>query len=127
MVNASPIGDLSVFFLGLGAEAGIRSSGGNGSGLRHVALKDFFLSYKTLDLKPGEGLEYIEFDLPGGDASVNFEKVCRRTHLDIASVNSAVKIIAEKQGESLFIREIDLSAGGVAPVPLVLGQNGELL
>jgi xanthine dehydrogenase small subunit len=122
LVNASPIGDLSVFFLSLGAEAGIRSVGGD---RRRAPLRNFFIRYKTLDLQPGEELEYVEFALPAGNALVNFEKVSRRRHLDIASVNSAVKITTEQQGNSLLITEIGLSAGGVAPVPLFLAETAE--
>ena len=119
MVNASPIGDLSVFFLALGAEAGIRSGGG----IRQIPLQNFFVSYKKLDLQPGENLEYIDFAVPGFSTGVNFEKVSRRTHLDIASVNSAVRIRTEQHGGSRIVRELGLSAGGVAPVPFFLEET----
>ncbi|MEK7256185.1 MAG: (2Fe-2S)-binding protein, partial [Bacteroidota bacterium] len=46
----------------------------------------------------------------------NFEKVSKRTHLDIASVNSAC--LLEMEGEK--IRQAHISAGGVSPIPLYL-------
>ena len=122
VVNASPIGDLSVFFLCLGAEAGMRSAGGE---RRRTPLRNFFVGYKKLDLQPGEELEYVEFALPAGNTRVNFEKVSRRRHLDIASVNSAVKITTEERGGLPVITEIGLAAGGVAPVPLFLAETAE--
>ena len=46
----------------------------------------------------------------------NFEKVCKRTYLDIASVNSAIKISIEDGG----IKEAHVSIGGVAAIPTYL-------
>ncbi|WP_196890636.1 FAD binding domain-containing protein [Aureivirga marina] len=109
-VNASPIGDLSVFFLALNAVLHIKNPHGN---LREVHLKDFYKGYKTYDLKENEIIETVSFKILEKNASFNFEKVSKRTHLDIASVNSAMQIeIIENQ-----ITNIHLSIGGVAPIP----------
>jgi xanthine dehydrogenase small subunit len=58
-----------------------------------------------------------------GDAGFHFEKVGRRQHLDIASVNTAafLRLAAGR------ILEARLSAGGVAPVPLLLRRTSEYL
>ncbi len=111
LVNASPIGDLSVIFLALGAEVTIEGPGGS----RSLALRELFRGYKDLDLGNGEVVESLTVGRdPAGRFS--FEKVSRRAHLDIASVNTA----AWFETDGAIIGCARLSAGGVAPVPLFL-------
>jgi xanthine dehydrogenase small subunit len=112
IVNASPIGDLSIIFLALDAKLSIRGH----DGIRRVALRDFFKGYKVLDLHPGELLESLEYTLPTPETRINFEKVSMRKHLDIASVNSA----AAFRMDGNTIADASFSAGGVAPIPLFL-------
>jgi xanthine dehydrogenase small subunit len=115
LVNASPIGDLTVFLLALDSRIVLNDQGRQ----RTLPLKDFYKSYKELDKSPSEILETVFFDLPDQEAYVNFEKVCKRTHLDIASVNSAMQLeVADG-----VISRAGLSAGGVAPIPLFLDQT----
>ncbi len=57
-VNASPIGDLSIFFLALDAELILSKAG------RKVKLKDFFLDYKKIDLQENELIEAIVVPTP---------------------------------------------------------------
>lgn len=114
-VNASPIGDLTAFFLALGSTLSLRSSEGT---LREVALDRFFEGYKQIDKRPDEVIVSVRFPLPGPATHFGFEKVSKRTMLDIASVNSAARI--ETEGDR--IQTARLSAGGVAPVPLFLRE-----
>jgi len=114
IVNASPIGDLSILLLALGAR--LEMDGPDGR--RELALADFHSGYKTYDLREGELITAVRFELPVSGARFNFEKVSRREHLDIASVNTAM-LVAEEGG---VIVEARLSAGGVAPVPLLLRE-----
>ena len=86
-------------------------------------MKDLFKGYKQLDIAPHEILESIYFELPRKHACFNFEKVSKRTYLDIASVNSAMYINVD-QGE---IQQIHLSAGGVSPIALYLTKTVEYL
>ena len=53
----------------------------------------------------------------------NFEKVCKRTYLDIASVNTGIslKVVGN------LIETAHVSAGGVAPIPLYLRKTSEFL
>ena len=92
LVNASPIGDMTIFFLALNSDITILTPDDKE---RTIALKDFYQSYKTYDLKDDELLKEIHFKLPIKQSYFNFEKVCKRTHLDIASVNSAIHISIE--------------------------------
>ena len=113
LVNASPIGDMTIFFLALNAEIVLS----NGNSNRTIFLKDFYKGYKQLDKNEGEFIEKIIFAKPSNDSVFNFEKVCKRTWLDIASVNSACLMQIGKDGT---INDIHLSAGGIAPFPKYL-------
>jgi xanthine dehydrogenase small subunit len=112
LVNASPIGDMSIFFLALDASLQLKS----GSAKRVVKLKEFYIAYKQTGLQPGELISEIIFEAPAQNG-FSFEKVSKRTHLDIASVNSACSLSKESDGT---IRSIHVSAGGVAPFPRYL-------
>jgi xanthine dehydrogenase small subunit len=118
-VNASPIGDLSIFFLALDARLLLS----NGASSRELPLRELYRGYKLLNKSPEEFIELISFDLPGNDTFFHFEKVSKRTCLDIASVNTALKIVME--GDT--IREGCLSAGGVGPVPAYLARASAVM
>jgi len=111
-VNASPIGDLSIFFLAMDARLMLT----DGRSTRHLPLREFFLGYKVLDKRPGEWIGQIIFDLPDTDERCHFEKVSKRTNLDIASVNTAIRI--RMKGDRIM--DAHLAAGGVGPVPAYL-------
>jgi xanthine dehydrogenase small subunit len=115
LINASPIGDLAVFFLALDTQLILLS----GSQLRTVPLQQFFQGYKQIDLKPGERLLEVRFEIPAQVGRFSYEKVSKRMYLDIASVNSAM-LIQEQAGK---ISKVHLSAGGVAPFPLYLAKT----
>jgi xanthine dehydrogenase small subunit len=114
-VNASPIGDLTCFFIALGSRITLRK----GESTRTILLKDFYKGYKILDKGSDEHIAWIEFDAPGPKAKFNFEKVSKRTYLDIASVNSSIQIELDNN----IISSVYLSAGGVAPTPLYLSKT----
>ncbi len=112
LVNASPIGDMSIFFLALDSELLLNKNGVT----RIIKLKDFYTGYKQIDKAADEIIEKIIFTPPQND-HFNFEKVSKRTHLDIASVNTACQINVNDDG---MIEKIHLSAGGIAPFPKYL-------
>jgi len=118
-VNASPIGDMSAFFLVLDTTLLIA----DGDNSRKVALKDFFLDYKKMDLNDGESIAKLWFKLPTENSLFNFEKVSKRKHLDIATVNTAMHIEVNDN----LISNIDLSVGGVAAIPKYLTNTCEFL
>jgi xanthine dehydrogenase small subunit len=112
LVNASPIGDMSIFFLALDSELVLNNNGT----IRNVKLTNFYKSYKQIDKDADEIIEKIVFT-PSQKSNFSFEKVSKRMHLDIASVNSACQIQTSDEG---VIEDIHLSAGGVAPIPKYL-------
>jgi len=119
IVNASPIADLVIFFLALDAEVHLESKT---DAKRNVPLRKFYTGYKQLVMKPDEIITHISFRLPE-KAAFNFEKVSKRQHLDIASVNSAMML----QVENDIIREVHVSAGGVFAWPFYAEKTVEFL
>lgn len=118
-VNASPIGDLSVLFLALNAKINVKGKRLS----RSILLRDFFLDYKITNLKKGEFLESVSIPSFKNDYKINFEKVSKRTHLDIASVNSAISI---KLIDGV-VAECAVAAGGVSPIPKFLHETSTFL
>lgn len=118
-INASPIGDFTIFFLALDAQLTLN----DGTNKRILPLRKLYRGYKALDKKPEEYIEEIRFALPVGQTLFHFEKVSKRTHLDIASVNTAIFL----QMAGNIIREAGISAGGVGPVPLYLEKTSSFL
>ena len=119
-VNASPIGDLTVFFLALDTTLTLS----DGTRRRNLPLRDFYKGYKSLAKTPDEFIEKISFPIPRQNELFNFEKVSKRTHLDIASVNTAIWLNMSTEGT---IIEGQLSAGGVGPIPAWLKGASSLL
>lgn len=119
IVNASPIGDLSVMLLALNAQVTSIYDGKT----HQQPLNELFAGYKQLNLKAGEVIQYITFELPKNSTHFSFEKVSKRKYLDIASVNSAMLI----EIENGKIKKCRLSAGGVAPIPLYLHKTSKYL
>lgn len=115
IINASPIGDMTIFLLAQDAVLVLKE----GRRRRTVPMREFYLGYKTLAKEPQEVLAEIIFPEPTSATRINFEKVSKRKYLDIASVNSAIRIVAPDG----VIEEVHLSLGGVAPVPLYLRET----
>ena len=147
-VNASPIGDMTVWFLALNTDIVLDNG-------REMPLRKFFIDYKSIAKTEHEFITTIRFRKPGNDFYFNFEKVCKRTYLDIATVNTAILLRCESvpgpgwvppvlrgelpssshnEGRGDFLPSIDylitdahLAAGGVAPVPLYLKETSSFL
>ena len=119
-INGSPIGDLTIMFLALGASVTLLDAAGT---TRELALPDLYLGYKKLAKAADEQVTEISFPAPLAGDFFHFEKVSKRTHLDIASVNSAAWLRIEND----IIQQARVSAGGVGPVPLLLARTSAFL
>lgn len=154
-VNASPIGDMTVWFLALDADIELGTAESVSSlhsvssphiskgSTRTVKLRDLYLGYKQLAKLPEEFITAIRFKKPTGDFRFNFEKVSKRTYLDIATVNTAISLhfrnpqvskgssVTEGAHTSLrasdTIADAHVAAGGVAPIPLYLKETSSFL
>jgi xanthine dehydrogenase small subunit len=118
-INASPIGDFTIFFLALNAIVVLS----DGTTTKELPLRKLYKGYKTLDKKTEEFIERIYFELPVTNTLFNFEKVSKRTHLDIASVNSAISITVNAD----VITDASIAAGGVGPIPTFLEKTSSYL
>ena len=119
-INASPIGDFTIFFLALDATLVLS----DGEHTRELPLRQLYKGYKQLAKTPEEYITQLWFEWPETAQHLfRFEKVSKRTHLDIASVNTALHIRME--GE--VMAEVRLSAGGVGPVPMLLERTAAFL
>jgi xanthine dehydrogenase small subunit len=116
-VNASPIGDFTIFFLALDAQIVLN----DGNTRREIPLRNFYKAYKKLDKKEEEFIEKVWFAIPAKTSRFSFEKVSKRTNLDIASINSAILLDIEND----TIKKAGISAGGVGPVPMYLAKASE--
>lgn len=119
IVNGAPIGDLTVSFMAAKAKLLIANKGNK----REVELKDFYKGYKKADLQPGDLVEAILLPLPDKHTKFNFEKVSKRTYLDIAVVNSALRL----QIENGVITEASYAVGGVGPTVLFMRKTCDYL
>ena len=124
IVNASPVGDLTAILLGLGARLRITRLGGAPGG-RVVALDRFFLGYKKVDLAADELVAAVLVTPLAENERFNFEKLSKRESLDIAAVNTAIRLGLSADGSSIAAAR--LSAGGVAALPRLLGRTGAFL
>jgi xanthine dehydrogenase small subunit len=142
--NASPVADMTSMLIALGAAVRLRGAAGD----RELPLEKLFLGYKKLDLRgaatqgaapdPGKspapggapGREFIAaFLIPAGRpvGLFNFEKASKRERLDIAAVNTAAAFEAVDSPDGKRITRARISAGGVAPVPLLLERASAFL
>lgn len=116
VANASPIADTPPFLLA--AETKISCLGPRGE--RKVALDKFYLGYKKIDLKQGEIVASLEFDIPGTEERLSLKKVSQRKDLDISSVNMALRLSWAKDKS---VERARVAFGGVAAVPLRLKKT----
>lgn len=120
IANGSPIGDFTIILLALKAQITLTNKENES---RQMPLKDFYLSYKVLNKTQDEIITEITFEVPDANSHFNFEKVCKRQNLDIASVNTAFSITAVNG----IIQEAHGAMGGVGPIPKYLFKTSEFL
>ena len=82
VINATPIGDLTIILLALDAILILKNDGKS----RSVPMMSFYTGYKQLDKIPSEVLVDILIPESSADNKINFEKVSKRKYLDIATV-----------------------------------------
>ena len=120
IANGSPIGDFTIILLAMKAKLTLTNKAKES---RQLMLKDFYLGYKQLDKTADEIITKISFELPVNGTQFNFEKVCKRQYLDIASVNTAISIT--NNGNTII--EAHTSIGGVGPIPTYLAKTNAFL
>jgi xanthine dehydrogenase small subunit len=119
IANASPIADTLPFLYVTGAMLDLTGL----SGTRTLPIKDFYLGYKKLDLRPDEIITRISIPLPSDAETLRLYKVSKRSHLDISSFTAAM-LMRRTDGR---IDSMRIAYGGVAPVVLRLSKTEEFL
>jgi xanthine dehydrogenase small subunit len=119
IANGSPIGDLSVILLALDAVLVLSLRGAK----REMPLRDFFQGYKKVGKDPEELIESIHFAVPGADTRFSFEKISKREHLDMATVNSALKVVLADG----LVTKASFAVGGLGPTLRFLDRTCECL
>jgi xanthine dehydrogenase small subunit len=119
IANGSPIGDLCVMLLALDAALILRHKGKT----RKLKLADFFIGYKKVNKHPEEFIEWIYFDLPDEKTHFSFEKISKRGHLDMATVNSAMCVVLAGN----IVKRAAFAVGGLGPTIRKLTGTGEYL
>lgn len=120
IANASPVADLAVLLLALDASLVIKGEAGE----RTQALSTFYTGYHRTALAHDELITRIHIPRNTNGARLHVEKVAKREHDDIASVNSAFCVLPGPAGR---FGQIRFSAGGVAPCPLLLSRTADVL
>jgi len=119
IANASPIADTLPFLFVTNASLELTGL----SGTRTVAISDFYLGYKKLDLQPDELITRIIIPLPSKDETLRLYKISKRSHLDISSFTAAM-LMRRSDGH---VDSIRIAYGGVAPVVLRLPKTEQFL
>lgn len=129
LVTASPISDMNPMLAALGAKlvlssfVGGEAGGGSPSEVsrRKVPVSEFFLKYRTVDLKPYELVESIE--IPLLQTSLEFVapfKQARRREDDISIVTSGMRLlIAPAEDGGYIIKDASMAFGGMAPTTVM--------
>lgn len=119
IANASPIADTLPFLFVTHATLELTGP----SGARTIGIKDFYVGYKKLDLRPGEIITRILIPLPKSGETLRLYKVSKRSHLDISSFTAAM-LMRRNDGK---IDSMRIAYGGVGPVVLRLPRTEEFL
>jgi len=105
LAHADPTSELGACALVLGAEVVVQGPRGS----RTIPAHEFFVSYLTTSIAPGEVVTDIRVPLKGRHEGWGFSEMVRRT-ADLAIVAAAAKVVLEEDGTA---RHVALSFAGV--------------
>lgn len=130
LVTASPISDMNPMLACLGAKLILSSLEKDGSTItrRAVPVSDFFLKYRTVDLKPTELVERIEVPIVNSLLEyVKPFKQARRREDDISIVTSGMRMRLAVRDGKYVIDDISIAFGGMAPTTIMSVKTMEAL
>jgi xanthine dehydrogenase/oxidase len=129
LVTASPISDMNPMLAANGATLVLTSiSDGESIQRRTIMVSEFFLKYRTVDLKPNEIVERVEIPLvaPVLEYYKPF-KQARRREDDISIVTASMRIKLQVQDGTYKIEAAALAFGGMAPTTVMASQTAASL
>jgi xanthine dehydrogenase small subunit len=109
VANGSPIGDTPPMLIALGATLHLR----HGSGIRKLAVEDFFVAYGKQDRKPGELVWRLDIPKLRRNEAFRSYKISKRFDQDISAVMGAFKFILDGRR----VASARLAYGGMAATP----------
>ncbi len=139
LATASPISDMNPMLACMNASltiASISEDIGDSIDLastyftskREVPVSDFFVAYRTVDLKPYELVETINIPKPQSVFEYVFPfKQARRREDDISIVTSGMRIVVKPEAESFIIQDVSIAFGGMAPRTVMAKDTAEYL
>lgn len=126
IVTASPISDMNPMLVAMNASLVISCIGNENITIsrRKVSVKDFFLGYRKVDLKPTEMVERVEIPI----LQEQFEylhafKQARRREDDISVVTSGMRLRLAVRDDKFVVDEVVISFGGMAPTTMMATQT----
>jgi xanthine dehydrogenase/oxidase len=121
IVTGSPISDLNPILVATNAWLTIGSKASNMP--RVVTMRNFFLGYRKIDLKPDELVLDVNVPLPENRLEiVRAYKQAKRKDDDIAITNACFRV---KLSNDFKIVDLDASFGGLAPTTIYLKNLNE--
>ena len=129
LATASPISDMNPMMACMDAKLIIASCDDEGVVTRRtVAVPEFFVSYRTVDLKSDEMVEFIEVPktAPVFEYIVPF-KQARRREDDISIVTSGMRIVLTPSTEGYIIAVCSIAFGGLAPKTIMASETEAFL
>eukprot|EP01027_Heterolobosea_sp_BB2_P006788 GEZU01010200.1.p1 GENE.GEZU01010200.1~~GEZU01010200.1.p1 ORF type:complete len:1417 (-),score=493.17 GEZU01010200.1:84-4334(-) len=125
IATASPISDLNPVLSSLNAVLNLVSTNHT---RRQVYVRDFFLRYRVVDLKPDEVIESIFIPYTKPLEYCYAYKQARRREDDIAIVNAGIRVKFIKNAEgAAVVDDCSLSYGGMAPTTVSAKRTEQFL
>ena len=130
LVTASPVSDMNPMLASMGGQLVISSLGDDGASIaqRRVPVSDFFVSYRSVDLKSTEIVEFVE--VPVLDTFFEYLKPfkqARRREDDISIVTAGMKIKLTVEVDRWIIAMTSFAFGGMAPTTVMAQKTMEFL
>lgn len=129
LVTASPISDMNPMLAAAGANLVLASIDASGAVCRRsVAVSDFFVKYRTVDLGPSEVVERVEVPIlrPVLEYFQPF-KQARRREDDISIVTSGMRLRLGVSAGKFVIEDAHLAFGGMAIKTVMTAQTASCL
>ncbi|XP_010545582.1 PREDICTED: xanthine dehydrogenase 1 [Tarenaya hassleriana] len=122
--TASPISDLNPLWMSSSAEFRVIDDEKN---VRTVLAEDFFIGYRSVDLRRNEILLSVFLPWTRPLEYVKEFKQAHRRDDDIALVNAGMRVFLEEKGQELIVSDASIAYGGVAALSFCARKTKEFL
>jgi len=125
IATASPISDMNPVLMAIGASLVLASANQKP---REVLVKDFFKSYRVVDMQPGEVICAIKVPPPESEFEfVRSFKQARRRDDDISIVNACLCVSLKPAADGWSVEKASAAFGGMAPTTVRAAKLEEAL